>query len=77
MFYLHIQTPTKLIYYYLPKMIENNRGRIVNVSSEISYMSSPRAIVYSSTKAYLTLFTTALNYEIQQEIIKKKTSIFY
>ncbi|CAF1036413.1 unnamed protein product, partial [Didymodactylos carnosus] len=72
MFYLHIQTPTKLIYYYLPKMIENNRGRIVNVSSEISYMSSPRAIVYSSTKAYLTLFTTALNYEIQQEIIKKK-----
>ncbi|CAF4540811.1 unnamed protein product, partial [Didymodactylos carnosus] len=30
------------------------------------------AIVYSSTKAYLTLFTTALNYEIQQEIIKKK-----
>jgi short-subunit dehydrogenase len=41
-------------------------SRIVNISSEISYISSPLASLYASTKAYLTQFTTSLDYEIEQ-----------
>lgn len=62
---LHIRVPTRLIRHYLPKMIDRP-SRIVNVSSEISYMSSPRAAVYASTKAFLTQLTTSLSYESEQ-----------
>lgn len=62
---LHIRVPTLLIRHYLPKMIDRPT-RIVNISSEISYMSSPRAAIYASTKAFLTQFTTSLDYEIEQ-----------
>jgi len=62
---LHVSVPTLLIRHYLPRMLDRP-SRIVNISSEISYISSPRAAVYASTKAFLTQFTTSLNYEIEQ-----------
>lgn len=62
---LHIRIPTFLIRHYLPKMLDRP-SRIVNISSEISYMSSPRAAMYASTKAFLTQLTTSLDYEIEQ-----------
>jgi len=62
---LHVRVPTLLIRHYLPKMLDRP-SRIVNISSEISYMSSPRAAVYASTKAFLTQLTTSLDYEIEQ-----------
>jgi len=62
---LHIRVPTYLMRYYAPKMLDRP-SRIVNISSEISYISSPRAAVYASTKAYLTQLTSALAYEFDQ-----------
>lgn len=62
---LHIRVPMQIIRHYLPKMLDRPT-RIVNISSEISYISSPRASVYASTKSFLTQFTTSLNYEIEQ-----------
>ncbi|CAF2111505.1 unnamed protein product [Rotaria magnacalcarata] len=62
---LHIRVPTLLIRHYVPKMLDRP-SRIVNISSEISYMSSPRAAMYASTKAFLTQLTTSLDYEIEQ-----------
>ncbi|CAF3488248.1 unnamed protein product [Adineta steineri] len=62
---LHIRAPSLLIRHYLPKMLDRP-SRIVNISSEISYMSSPRAAMYASTKAFLTQLTTSLDYEIEQ-----------
>lgn len=62
---LHVRVPTLLIRHYLPKML-NRPSRIVNVSSEISYVSSPRASVYAATKAFLTHLTEALEYEVEQ-----------
>ncbi len=62
---LHVSVPTLLIRHYLPRMLDRP-SRIVNISSEISYISSPRAAVYASTKAFLTQFTTSLSYEIEQ-----------
>ncbi|CAF0972295.1 unnamed protein product [Adineta ricciae] len=70
---LHVSVPTYLIRHYLPKMRDRS-SRIVNISSEISYMSSPRAAVYASTKAYLTQLTTALSYEIEQTNDNPNTS---
>jgi short-subunit dehydrogenase len=71
---LHIRVPTLLIRYYLPKMLDRP-SRIVNISSEISYMSSPRAAIYASTKAFLTQFTTSLDYEIEQLNDNNHTSL--
>ncbi len=62
---LHVRVPTLLIRHYIPKMLDRP-SRIVNISSEISYMSSPRAAMYASTKAFLTQLTTSLDYEIEQ-----------
>jgi short-subunit dehydrogenase len=62
---LHVRVPTLLIRHYLPKMLDRP-SRIVNISSEISYISSPRAALYASTKAFLTQLTTSLDYEIEQ-----------
>ena len=62
---LHIRVPSLLIRHYLPQMLDRP-SRIVNISSEISYMSSPRAVMYASTKAFLTQLTTSLDYEIEQ-----------
>ena len=62
---LHVTAPTQLIRHYLPKMLDRP-SRIVNISSVISYVSSPRAAMYASTKAFLSRLTTALDYEVQQ-----------
>ena len=62
---LHITVPTLLIRHYLPMMLDRP-SRIVNVSSLIAYVASPRAAVYASTKTFLSRLTTALDYEVQQ-----------
>ena len=63
---LHVRVPTLLDSSLFTSKTLDRPSRIVNVSSEISYMSSPRAAVYASTKAFLTQFTTSLDYEIEQ-----------
>ena len=71
---LHVRVPTQIIRHYLPKMFDRP-SRIVNVSSEISYISSPRAVIYASTKSFLTQFTTSLNYELEQINENSNTSL--
>jgi len=54
----------------LPSMIERKKGNIVNIISEAAYISSPKLLVYSATKAALASFTNGLWAEAKKYGVK-------
>ncbi|MCC2678088.1 MAG: short-chain dehydrogenase/reductase [Pseudobdellovibrio sp.] len=62
---LNILTLTKLCHLYLPKMIQNRNGKILNVASTASFQPGPLMSVYYATKAYVLHFTEGLHEELQ------------
>lgn len=65
MIQLHIICTTETIKYFLPKMIENKSGKILNVGSTGSYISCPNDAVYAATKAYILSMSKAINSELK------------
>jgi short-subunit dehydrogenase len=61
---LHTLATIRLTHAALPKMIERDRGAVINVSSIGGFMPVPRNVVYSSTKAFITTFTEGLHLEL-------------
>ncbi len=55
---------TELTYLFLPDMIQQNSGKILNTSSTASYMPGPLQAVYYATKAYVSFFSNALSEEL-------------
>lgn len=62
---LHIMTLTELTKLFLPEMIKDKSGKILNVGSTGSYIASPLDAIYSATKAYILSFSNALSYELK------------
>ena len=56
--------------FLLPSMIERKKGNIVNIISEAAYVSSPKLLVYSATKAALASFTNGLWAEARKYGVK-------
>ncbi len=50
---------------FLPAMIAQKRGAILNVSSAASFLSIANFAVYAATKAYVTSFSEALRSELR------------
>jgi len=67
---LHIIAPTCLTYSAIPKMINQKKGTIINVSSLASLIPKPRSSIYSATKSYLTTFSQNLNLTLKDRGIK-------
>ena len=61
---LHVMAPLNLTHAALPKMVERNRGFIINVSSVAAFFQSPSNVVYCSTKRWLVSFSDGLNVEL-------------
>lgn len=61
---LNIIALTALTHYFLQDFIQNNEGRILNVSSTASLMPGPLQAVYFATKAYVTSFSNAIAEEL-------------
>lgn len=61
---LNISVLTALSHYFLQDFVNNNQGRILNVSSTASLMPGPLQAVYYATKAYVTSFSNALAEEL-------------
>ena len=61
---LHVIAPLNLTHAALPKMIERNRGFIINVASVAAFFQSPSNVVYCSTKRWLVSFSDGLNVEL-------------
>ncbi|MGL4523997.1 MAG: SDR family NAD(P)-dependent oxidoreductase [Spirochaetia bacterium] len=49
---------------FLPQMLAQKHGRIVQISSAASFFAGPLMANYYATKAYVTSFSRALNYEV-------------
>lgn len=57
-------SPVRLTLALLPRMLERNRGAIVNVGSVAARMSPPGETAYSATKAALVAFSEGLATEL-------------
>lgn len=62
---INFRSPMELIRLVLPKMRENRKGRIINVSSVGGMMAMPTMAVYSASKFALEGATEALYYEVK------------
>ncbi|MDT7862426.1 MAG: SDR family oxidoreductase [Saccharolobus sp.] len=54
----------------LPHMVSRRKGNIVNIISEAAYVSSPKLLVYSGTKAGLASVTNGLWAEMRKYNVK-------
>ena len=67
MLQLNITTLTDLCHLYIPDMITQGGGGIINVGSMASLSPIPYASVYASSKAYILMFSEAIRYEYQEK----------
>lgn len=62
---LNIKAVTELTWLFLPDMVKNKSGRIVNVASTAAFQAGPLMSVYYATKAYVLSFSEAIAYELK------------
>ncbi|MBN1487751.1 MAG: SDR family oxidoreductase [Anaerolineae bacterium] len=62
---VHILATLRLTRAALPVMLRRGRGTIINVSSLSAYYPLPNSATYSASKAYLKVFTEALQPELE------------
>ncbi|WP_134687440.1 SDR family NAD(P)-dependent oxidoreductase [Brevibacillus migulae] len=65
MIQLNMTTLTQLTHLFLQDMVNRNFGRIINVASIASFVSTPLLSVYAASKAYVLSFTESLNTELE------------
>lgn len=65
MLQVNIAALTSLTRRLLPKMIAQNRGAILNVSSSAGFLPIPGMAVYAASKAYVNSFSEALRAELR------------
>lgn len=58
---------------FLPSMLENNEGRILNVGSIASFVPGPYMSTYHATKAYVLSLGEAIAYEIRKSKVRITT----
>ncbi len=67
---LHVTASVRLCRAVLPQMIANGHGSIINVSSIAAYLPSNGNANYCASKAYLKVFSEALQTELQNTGIR-------
>jgi len=70
---LNITALTALTHYFLIDMIRHKEGKILNVSSIISFRSPDDLTVYGSSKAYVSYFSKALSNNLNEKNIQIST----
>lgn len=61
---LHVHTPAMLEYYFGKQMLSRHKGYIINISSVTSGFGIQRMATYSSTKAFVKLFSRSTHIEM-------------
>ena len=62
---INIKALTKLTKYFLPKIIKEGKGGILNVSSTAAFCSGPKMAIYYASKAYVLNLTEAIHEEVK------------
>jgi short-subunit dehydrogenase len=65
MIQVNLVSLTELTKLFLPAMVKNRYGRILNVSSTAGFQPGPYMAIYYATKAYVTSFSEALWAELE------------
>ncbi len=65
MMYLHMMTCTHLTKLMLQKMISNNHGKILNISSLAAFQPGPFMSIYYASKSFLLSFSEAIANEVK------------
>lgn len=63
---LNIHALVKLTHLFLPDMVKNKNGNILNIASMAAYMPGPYIAVYAASKAFVLNFTHAIASENKQ-----------
>ncbi len=66
---VNVNALSELCHYYIPGMIKNKGGRILNVASIAGLQPGPTFATYFASKAYVLLFSEALYYEYKSSNI--------
>ena len=74
MIQLNITSLTDLCHLFIPAMVSKGEGGVINIGSSASFLPVPYASVYSSTKAYVLMFSEALRYEYAESNIRVMAS---
>ena len=61
---VHIICTTALMKLFLPDMVKNKFGRVLNVASTAAYMACPHLSVYAATKAYVLSVSKSVRAEL-------------
>lgn len=67
---LNMMTLTHLTKLYLPKLVEQKKGFILNVASTAAFQPGPLMSTYFASKAYVLHFSEALHNELKSSGIK-------
>jgi len=62
---VNVAALTHLCHLFLPQMVKNGMGRILNVASVAAFMPGPHAAVYFASKAYVLHLSEALHTELK------------
>ena len=62
---LHAICTTEMTKMFLPDMVKNKYGRILNLGSTGSFMACPYNAVYAATKAYILFVSKGINAELK------------
>ena len=65
MIHLNVIATTQLTKLYLREMLKRNEGRILQLSSVLGMIPTPKMAVYSATKAYMHFLTASIQEEIK------------
>lgn len=66
---LNMESVVRLTKLFLPHMVGEKQGRILNVASMVSFQPGPHMAVYSATKAFVLSFSEALSEELKAKNI--------
>lgn len=67
---LNVRSLTALTLVFLPKMMEQGHGCILNVGSVVGFLSVPYMSVYAATKAYVLSFSEGLDQETRSHGVR-------
>lgn len=67
---LNVQALIGLCHHFIPEMLENKKGRILNIASMAAFMPGPYIAVYAASKSFVLNFSLALAAELENKHIQ-------
>jgi short-subunit dehydrogenase len=67
---VNIQALIRLTHAFLPEMVKQNEGRILNTASTAGFIPGPLQATYFATKAFVVSLTKATHFELRKTKVR-------